>query len=104
MGQATKHTPGPWTVLLTDEDPPRCDGIVEEASLYRKDFGYQNYIVETDSGVYPPTLPDAYLIAAAPDMGRELYRALAVIRNPQAFDIEGVAADIEQVLQKAGLL
>jgi hypothetical protein len=47
------------------------------------------------------TFENVALEAAAPEMYTELYRALAVIRNPQAFDIEGVCGDIEVVLSKA---
>lgn len=43
---------------------------------------------------------DARLISKSPEMYDELFRALAVIRNPQAFDTEGVAHDIERLLKE----
>ena len=59
-------TPGPWDVLI-DRDG-RCDGIVARASWNPELEYYEDYIVQTDSGVYGPTLPDAYAIAAVPEM------------------------------------
>ena len=43
---------------------------------------------------------NALLMARAPRMAAELFRALAVISNPQAFDIEGVTNDIISVLSR----
>lgn len=43
----------------------------------------------------------ARLMAASKEMYAELFRALAVITNPQAFDVEQVRSDIKCVLAKA---
>lgn len=56
---------GPWFAHPTDlesreGEPPRCDGISAE-----KHPPIVDYIVQTDSGVYPPDLPTATFIAHA---------------------------------------
>ena len=64
-----KHTPGPWELVLSDGG--RVLGI-RTTALYPvewdEDDTQPRKIVETDSGFYPPRLPDARLIAAAPDL------------------------------------
>lgn len=80
-------TKGPWT---TDED-----GIFV--------FGPNMVMVAEmrGAGANLPQEANAHLIAAAPEMYDKLFRALAALRVPQAFDLEGVTADIERVLAKA---
>ena len=84
MSQWTK---GPWHVHETTGEI--ADGT--------------NVFVASVEGelVTPEEKPNARLIAAAPELYDELFRALAVITNPQAFDVEGVRADILRVLTKA---
>ena len=80
-----RHTPGPWRV-----------------------GPYYKHEVVSNSGVIccgpietEQSRTNARLIAAAPRLYEELFRALAVIRNPQAFDTEGVCEDIAEALQQA---
>ncbi len=87
------HTPGPWEWEHIPATPETIAVSTLRGPLVL--CRYWHGLTE---------LPDAALIAAAPEMGAELYRALAVIRNPQAFDKDGVCDDITIVLQKAGLL
>lgn len=55
------HTPGPWRIEMgTLSDEKDCVYGIYSADDQR--------IVETDSGVYPPSLADARLIASAPDL------------------------------------
>lgn len=56
-------SPTPWFARILRWDKNRVDGI-EDAN--------GKTIVETDSGCYPPEVPDATIMAAAP----ELYQAL----------------------------
>ena len=56
-------SPTPWFARILHWDKNRVDGI-EDAN--------GETIVETDSGCYPPEVPDATIMAAAP----ELYQAL----------------------------
>lgn len=69
-----------WKVITGREynGKPYCDGIVEENSYVIKvgyDY-YEEYIVQTDSGVYGPKLEDAYVMAAA----KELLAALEITK------------------------
>lgn len=63
------HTPGPWELRL--EKDGRVEGIYttrpspEDVEISGE---FAGKIVETDGGIYPPKLPDARLIAAAPDL------------------------------------
>lgn len=63
----SKHTPGPWRALITRAGD-RCDGIVAESAYNAEDGYWESYIVQTDNGFYGPEVPDAHLIAAAPEM------------------------------------
>lgn len=56
-----KATPGPW-VAESDDTPNRCAGITGPTQY--DDAAYSGDIVVTDSGVYPPRMPDATLIVA----------------------------------------
>ena len=69
---------------------------------------YYRHEVVSDSGVIccapietEQTRCNARLIAASPDLYEQLYRALAVIRSPQSFDLDEVCVDIEEALAKA---
>ena len=62
-------TPGPWRVETVSYDADRVDGIYGPERY--EDYGLgperaDTRIVETDSGVYPPEMNDARLIASAP--------------------------------------
>ena len=64
------HTPGPWIVK-------RLEGTDRIWGIHAANG---ESIVEADAGCYPPTLEDAYLIAAAPDLlaaCKELRKACA---------------------------
>lgn len=56
----SEHTPGPWRFVIRTDCP---NGHVEGIWGPNK-----KEIVVTDSGYYPPTIADARLIVAAPDM------------------------------------
>jgi hypothetical protein len=114
------HTPGPWKWVETPSahslDYPsnapdiEWDGIspLQEYPMFDKLSGANNKTIldgfwcnDSTAEIGVSNAADARLIAAAPDMYNELFRALAVIRNPQAFDIDSVASDIERVLDAA---
>ncbi len=75
------HTPGPWKVELDDKGSPmyivrengeqsvvcECGDCADDVA---KGWGGRQYseLVTCDSHVYGPTLQDARLIAAAPDL------------------------------------
>lgn len=62
------HTPGPWRFeIRTDYPNDHVNGIWGPGG---------EEIVVTDSGYYPPTIADARLIAAAPDLLAALKFAL----------------------------
>ena len=62
---------------------------------------FEGECIGSVSTLCPEMKANGNLIAAAPEMYGELFRALAALRVPQAFDLEGVTADIERVLAKA---
>lgn len=74
------HTPGPWRVVCHNGSPweivPASGRTVECncADCEADAMGGRTYsnIIETDSHVYGPTLQDAHLIAAAPEMKEAL--------------------------------
>jgi hypothetical protein len=92
------YTKGPWEIDRTEKYYKPCirhNGIVI-ALLARNDAALvmpENQQAEDDA--------NARLIAAAPEMYEALNVALAVIRSPQSFVVEGVCADIERVIRKA---
>lgn len=79
---AVNHSPAvpPWHVKLPnttpgdpyEDDPTCCRGIVDAGG---------DYVVETDSGYYPPSLSDAYLMAAAPELLAACEAALPHVEN-----------------------
>lgn len=80
----TAHTPGPWTIRHADTfSPDRIEGIYAGTPPLDEDGEPERWelpqIVVTDSGVYPPRLADARLIAAAPDLLAELKQLRANI-------------------------
>lgn len=75
-----KATPGPW-VAEVDDTPNRCAGIAGPTQY--DDYAYRGDIVVTDSGVYPPRMPDAALIVAARNA---LPALLAIAEAARGFD------------------
>lgn len=102
MTPLEKFTPGPWEVGW-------ANGLTGPNMSTMAAFDFERNKVIPISGprqtliAAVPQLEgaNADLIAVATDMYRELFRALAVITNPQAFDIEGVRSDIANVLRNA---
>jgi hypothetical protein len=93
-----KFTKGPWFVVGPEPDNRNhkggaCRGI-STFQKYRSD----RMIVETDSGVYQPSLLDAYLIAAAPEMYQMIENLLDNIIDCQD---PAVKEDAEIILAKA---
>lgn len=66
-------TPGPWRVLY-DKDLDDEDEV--HSIVHVNVDGWASRIVETDAGHYPPERYDAELIAAAPDLARQLVDTL----------------------------
>jgi hypothetical protein len=80
-----KFTPGPWRV----------------GPYYRHEVVSDHGVICCAPIETGQTQANARLIAAAPELYDELFRALAVINQPLAFDVDGVCADIQRVLKKA---
>jgi len=94
-------TAGPWEAL--PEGHPRdrrCDGIYgPPVAEYKGAEPERARIVETDSGYYPPKMPDALFIAASrtlvPRLARQLeeaVKALEEIRTNGDYRLEGYSA------------
>lgn len=60
-------SPFPWRVEKCTYDDTRVECIVDANG---------KIIVETDSGCYPPEVPDATIMAAAPQLYRACYEML----------------------------
>jgi len=89
-----KHTPGPWEVLQET-----WHGDIEVHGIYAKDG---TRIVETDCGHYPPNLPDARLIAAAPELLEAAKEAkLELCRHPDLDAVDAVLLKLGQAIAKA---
>ena len=84
----TAHTPGPWKVEVNPDDVSEVWGIVSAEG---------KEIVETDAGFYPPSLNDARLIAAAP----ELLEALRVVIASGGLERPGSDANAANALSVA---
>ena len=65
--EKTKHTPGPWEIGALLGDP---DGkSYEYPTIYRRnEDGSTTYVADIMGALSPPAWPNAYLIAAAPDL------------------------------------
>lgn len=62
-----------WQAVIEDEDgEPVCYGIRDEHGAD---------VVKTDTGVYPPTVEEGHLIAAAPELYRALRELLGLSRE-----------------------
>ena len=83
------HTPGPWTV--------KTETAYGEIQVYGIEGPTGETIVETDSGVYPPKLPDARLIALSPEMYAELVKILRryTLQEDDQADVEALVAKAE---------
>lgn len=55
-------TPGPWTTKPEDDGSSRCAGINGPEAMDEEEEMRRTAIVITDSGYYPPRMPDANLI------------------------------------------
>jgi hypothetical protein len=97
-----KHTPGPWnadTKLM-----PWHGSSVPAVAIFKQESNGRGWPVAWvhPYGYEAPTImPDVRLIASAPELYDELFRALAVITNPEAFDLKSIRRDIRRVLDKA---
>lgn len=77
--RAKAATEGPWRALPCEDWKGHCDGILRPDGLM---------VVKTDSGCYPPEMPDALFIAharsdvpALVEEVRRLRRTLEIVRK-----------------------
>jgi hypothetical protein len=82
----TKHTPGPWVVVEADEMTPLPAGVilaVHTAAEPWKKEGCICEIIAQGDGAYDSATTDAnaHLIAAAPDLKRELEERTVLLRE-----------------------
>ena len=91
MTDTPKFTPEPCKVYVT---PDGFAEIIKADEPILSDGPHFLLARDVDRNYAP-------YFAAAPDLYRELFRALAVICSPQSFEIENVCADIQAVLHKA---
>jgi hypothetical protein len=95
--RAEAATAGPWVAVPEDDD--RCDGIYSEAPVADDDEsrfknGDRLAIVITDSGYYPPMMPDAEFIAAARQDIPALLSALEATREAGEKLLTALPADM----------
>ncbi len=108
------YTPGPWEVELNDRGEPvaivRPTGdpsaacVCPECTKTGRTWDGRTYynLVTTDSHVYGPTLQDARLMAAAPDMLSALKEAEdKVHREYCGADCDPVCDQIRAAINKA---
>ena len=89
----SKHTPGPWILMRHDSEEYDNQGqykIWEPLEASGKEV-----ITGEDSSLWEATVPDALLIAAAPDMYRELKELVTRYRVLVAEQSNGLTADVE---------
>lgn len=84
--RADAASPGPWFAHKAEFGLKECRGITTSPELHAGDD-----IVVTDSGVYPPEMPDALFIAHArtdvPDLLAEVERLRRIARCANSLSV-----------------
>lgn len=90
-----KHTPGPWVINVDPEDTNEVWGITGADGTG---------VVETDMGYYNPKMPDALLIAAAPELLEACEWLLMYMEDEMDKDVtrKGVAFAQEAIAKAKG--
>ena len=89
-------SPAPWSIEYDDT----IDRVVNILGAKK------NIIVETDCGYYPPELPDARLMSAAPELYEALAAMLSCAEKEATFTVESrisIAMDMaRKAIKRAG--
>ena len=100
------YTKGPWKYNAGFRSNDGSFAVTQDQEYDPTHIGFVTFHGKAKRGQAwctpdPEGDANARLVAAAPEMYEALNVALAVIRSPQSFVVEGVCADIERVIRKA---